>query len=285
LQRLNALAELLPGDFNLRGASLGNLALAADCLTAHTRADTGETLSEAMRCFAALFQARGRLEPASREFAHLGVELASGRVLLGQHRFTGLKPGRSKAGAGGSAREKILRLFYCAGLEDPTRLRPACGPRVQALIREADLLCYPPGSFFSSILANVQLKGVGRTAAESRALKLYMPNPGPDPESAGLSLEERLEFLTEALLQDAPGAVPGDVLNCLLVDAAHADYPGGVPTSWCRKRGVRIIDYPFTLKARGSGGFIPADPLRSALLLHLLAEAGRDGRGGGGSYV
>jgi 2-phospho-L-lactate transferase/gluconeogenesis factor (CofD/UPF0052 family) len=96
------------------------------------------------------------------------------------------------------------------------------------LISKADLICYPMGSFFSSILATVLPEGVGRAVAENPCPKIFIPNAGEDPESIGLSLQNRLDFLIQGLTNDAPDRIaPGDVLTHVLMDLQDKSIPNG----------------------------------------------------------
>src|SRR5690606_727156 len=95
--------------------------------------------------------------------------------------------------------------------------------KVRKLITGADVIVYPMGSFFSSIVANLLPGGVGRAVAEADCPKAYVPNTGADPEQLGLSLARRVELLLETLRRDAPDAPAPRLLHFVIVDeAAHA---------------------------------------------------------------
>jgi 2-phospho-L-lactate transferase/gluconeogenesis factor (CofD/UPF0052 family) len=44
------------------------------------------------------------------------------------------------------------------------------------LIREAELICYPMGSFYSSLIANLLPKGVGKAVSRNPCPKVFIPN-------------------------------------------------------------------------------------------------------------
>lgn len=249
---LDFFRRVMPPDFDLRGAALGNLILAADYLK------TGRSLHDTVARLAAALGAAGRVLPVSEDPVHLAVRLESGEILAGQHRFTG------KSGA--EPASPIRKMFFCRGLDDlsPAVVRPA--PGVLEAVESSDLICYPVGSFYSSVLANLLVEGVGGAVLRSRARKVYMPNPGRDPESAHLSLEERMRALCRAVSGGA-SEDPRGVIDFLLVDGRAGRYRGGVPLAWCAARGVRVIDCAYVEK----GG--PVLPERSALLLRALSGA------------
>jgi 2-phospho-L-lactate transferase/gluconeogenesis factor (CofD/UPF0052 family) len=219
-----------------------------------------------LEAFAPLFRPLGLVVPVSEESLDLSVSLASGRVLAGQHRFTGKETEERSELAG----DPIRRLYFCRPSSPELSLPARCTEEVRRLPGEADLVCFPVGSFFSSLLATVQLEGVGEAVAGASCPKLYMPNPGPDPETRGLTLLDQLEALNAALLDSAPGRETRDVLHYMLVDRAGGRYAGEFPGAWCRERGVRIIDCAF-VRAASRSGLPELDPRRCAALLHVLS--------------
>lgn len=71
------------------------------------------------------------------------------------------------------------------------------------LIGSADLICYPVGSFFSSVLANLLPRGVGGRVVARHCPKIYVPNPGRDLEMSGYSLSGAVERLLEFVRRDS----------------------------------------------------------------------------------
>lgn len=165
--------------FDLRHASVGNLVLAGMYLTEE------RSLHRAVERLARLARARGTVCPAAEESLHLAAELADGSVVVGQHRIT----------AGGAAEPPVRCVFLVRSLDDPTPWRAAAPGAALRLVREADLICFPMGSFFTSVVASLLPDGIGEAVAASTAPKVYLPNPGIDPEERGWSLEERVRTL------------------------------------------------------------------------------------------
>ncbi len=234
---ITAFAVQMPPEFPLAGASIGNLVIAAGYL------GQGRKLCPAIEEFSRMVQARGMVLPVVEEPAHLAVRLATGQVLVGQHRFTGKgEQGEQKLTA------PIEAMWLVASEEDPTPVLPAIGPQVQETITGARTICFPVGSFYSSVLANLLPRGVGQAVAAARCPKVYVPNLGTDPEQTGLTLRLQVERLLATLLADAPGARPQDMLTTLLVDAEHGDYAGGIPFGWLQEIGVQVVNTPLVTR-------------------------------------
>lgn len=253
---LQSFLKLMPQDFKLDGAALGNLVLAGDYLT------EGRSLQGSVSKFAALLHDRGLVLPVSEDPVHLAVRLENDEIVAGQHRFTG------KWDEGALLPAPIMEMFFCEHPYLPCPVNPVspvCGPEVARRIESSDLICYPVGSFYSSVLSNLKVAGVGEAILRNSACKVYVPNPGQDPESGGLTLEQQLKALCRAVAgcEEATG-----VLDYLLVDRTGGDYAGGVPDDWCLEQGVKIIDYCYV---DNSCGLQCVHAERLALFLFMLA--------------
>lgn len=205
---LRGLRDVMPRDFDFRGASVGNLVLTALYLR------NGRDLTHAAARFAALTGAFGSVCPVTEAVAHLAVRLADGREILGQHRFA------SKAEPLGLG-SPIDRLRLCD--TDGASLHAELTVTARGHIQSAGLICYPVGSFFSSVLSNLVPCGVAAAVAATQCPKVYLPNPGFDPELEGVDLAAQLARLQNAL--------PEKGLTHLLVDA-HRPLPD-VPAGLC----------------------------------------------------
>lgn len=200
-------------NFDFCGASVGNLVLTALYLR------HGRRLAVASHEFGRLTGARGLVRAVSDVPAHLLARLADGREIVGQHRFA------SKAAPLGLGSPIIaLRLVDAHGHDTPVEAAPAAIRH----IGEAGLLCYPVGSFFSSVLACLLPHGIARAVAAAHCPKVYLPNPGFDPELEGVPLGKQLTLLRRALPENglthlllapttALDSVPADVLAGLTV--------------------------------------------------------------------
>ncbi|MCM0756436.1 GAK system CofD-like protein [Desulfovibrio aminophilus] len=243
--------EHMPGDFDLRGASIGNLVLSAGYLNNRRMFDP------VVYIFSRLIQARGEVRPVVNKNLHLGARLADGRVVVGQHRLTGKECPPPDAA--------IEELFLTASLDSAEPVEVAIRDKMRRLIGSADLICYPPGSFFTSLMANLLPRGVGRAVARARCPKVYVPSAGRDPEAVGLGLGERVDLLLRTLTRDDPKRIKAaDVLQYVLLDTRGGEQVGGADRARLARRGVTVVDCP--LVSEDSGPYIDGRKLAEALL-------------------
>jgi CofD-related protein of GAK system len=217
--------ERMPADFLLAGASIGNLVLTGGYLTQRRHLDPVIFL------YSRLVEARGIVRPVANAVAHLAVRLASGEVLVGQHAFTGkeTKPVSSP----------IEDIWITRSLDETAQASVSIRPKMHDLIVKADLVCYPFGSFYSSLIANLLPQGVGRAVAAAPCPKIFIPNLGTDPELVGHTLRDQTERLLRYLTRD--GVRERDVLQALVVDNDESAYPGGIPSAWLRAKGLHVV--------------------------------------------
>jgi CofD-related protein of GAK system len=236
-RHLGAFLDAMPTSFDLRGASVGNLVLAGAWL------DGGRRLAPAVDRLAELVSARGIVRPVVDADLHVGAELADGRTLLGQHLLSGkVAPPLDVP---------VSRLFLSASDTEPRRAHPEIDAEVDGLVRTADLICYPVGSFWTSIVATLLPAGVADAIAAAAAPKVYVPNPGHDPEEVGMDLPTKVRTLRESLERGATERVaPGRLLSAVLVDAAGAAIDASTLRA-VEALGVEVIDRPlFTETSR-----------------------------------
>ncbi|MDO5483396.1 MAG: GAK system CofD-like protein [Desulfovibrionaceae bacterium] len=266
-RQLCCFLERMPADFEPHLASLGNLVLAGGYLQ-HKR-DFGPILS----LLGQLLRVRGVVCPIVDESLHLAAELSDGSLLVGQHTFKNLRqpvrrlfltvhePGRLPAVQGGTS-----------GPQTPCR--PPLSADAAAWLRAPAAICYPMGSFYTSVLANLLPQGVGRAIAAARCPKIFIPNSGQDPELCGLSLSGQVAMLLRHLREDAPHAPTEDLLRWVMVDSQNGRYQGGLGADVRQELenlGVRLL-------LRGMVS--PDDPQRHEpeltvrALLALVAESG-----------
>ncbi len=228
---LTAFAGKMPDDFDLKGASVGNLILAAGYFN-HNR-----QIDPVIFLFSKLAEVRGTVRPVMNKHLHLISKLENGRVLLGQHELTG----KERAPIDSPVRE-----FYLSGsLSAPVPIYPRLKEKVRRLIHDAELICYPMGSFYSSLMANLLPRGAGSAIAGNECPKVYIPNTGHDPEQVGTSLKQRVQILLEHLNRSAEKKCrTRDLLNFVLLDQNHALYEGGVDIEGIESLGVKVIQAP-----------------------------------------
>jgi len=245
---LHQFIKMMPDDFDLRGASIGNLVLAAGYLANRRHLDP------VIYIFSKMVQVLGTVRPIVNSNAHLCVRLQDGRIICGQHRFTG----KSEA----PVTAPISDIWLAANEHDPSPVSVSIREKTRDLICSAELVCYPMGSFFSSVMANLLPRGVGRAVAANHCPKVFVPNTGHDPELTGHDTGSQVRMLLDQLKRDDSAITDTDVLNFILLDTACPRFSGETALE---ARGIRILRVPLTAAADG-----PIDPERlNPILLSL----------------
>lgn len=225
---LDSFIAALPEIFDCRNASVGNLALAGNYFA------NGGNLAATLAKYQRLLGVKARILPIIRESLHMGAELESGRVIFGQHVIN------KELG------EPVKRIFLVdkAPWEsgDATETEATVTPEARDAILDAEILCFPMGSFYSSVLVNLLPKGVGRAVAKSRAIKAFVPNTGYDAELIGLDIAGQAARILEALRADAPDA--GRIALYALIDSEKGEYLGGLAgmSEKLAAMGVKMVD-------------------------------------------
>ena len=225
---LRNFAENLPDDFDLRGASVGNLMLAGGYLANERDIDSVVFL------FSKLVEVRGLVRAVTNANLHLAAKLRNGKTVVGQHRITGKRDAPLDS--------EIEELYLVESLDSPERTAAPITGKVQRLIVGADLFCYPIGSFYTSVLANLLPTGTGQAICQAGCPKVFVPNSGGDPEQGDMPVQECVSRLIE-YVQRTAGDVPVQrILDMVLVDTRHGLY--GPKTDWdaVRSLGVEVAD-------------------------------------------
>lgn len=227
-RHLVSFSRSMPGDFDLRGASLGNLVLTAGYL------ENDRHLDPVIFIYSRLVEVRGTVRPVVNVDAHLAAELADGQTVVGQHLLTGKDASPLQSA--------IKTMFPVKSLQDPQPVQVAIPDRIKALIQTADLICYPMGSFFTSLLANLLPVGVAGAVAATSCPKVYVPNTSADPECQGLDLCGQVDrLLTQLLGRNYDPQACSRVLNFLLVDEDEQRYANGIPYDFLKQRGIAVL--------------------------------------------
>ena len=241
----------MPESFDLRGASVGNLILAGGYLNNHKHLDPIIFL------FSKLVNVLGTVRAVVNANLHLGADLEDGRCVIGQHRLTGKEEP--------SLTSPIRRLFLSKSLEEAIPARALLRKKNRNLIRTAELICYPFGSFYTSLVANLLPKGVGSVIAATDCPKIFIPNLGQDPEQIGMTMDQSVQTLLEYLHADVSADCPNEkLLNFVLVDSKRGNYPSSLSAGLMKQRGIQVIDT--RLVSKQSAPYYDARLLVSALL-------------------
>ena len=178
----------------------------------------------------------GRVLPTSNSDLHLAARLVDGAWVVGQHRLTGKEHPRLASA--------IEELCFVEELDpaSPAVAPPPASPAAIRCIGEADLICYPIGSFYSSLLCNVLPSGIGRAIARARCPKVYVPSTGEDPELVGVDAGTAASLLVDALRRDAGVESPvADLLDAVVLDADLKNYQPPPDLARLDALGVRRI--------------------------------------------
>jgi len=194
----------VPADFDFRGASVGNLILAGAYFTHDRR------LEPALALMTDMAGVQGLVRTIVDVNLEIGAELADGSTLIGQREITGKEVTPLAL--------PIRRLFLSGPDGEVHPDDVPLGAVNRDLIADADLICFPPGSLYTSVIANLLPAGVGRAVAGSTAPKVYVPSLGADPECPGLTLTQRIDAIIGALRADAGNVPIEKLLDTVLLD-------------------------------------------------------------------
>lgn len=232
---LSLFIKKMPHDFDLRGASIGNLILASGYFANDRHIDP------VIFIFSKLAEVRGTVRPVVNKLLHLIARLDDQTLVKGQHMLTGKETSPIES--------RISEIFLSKSINDPKPYSIKIRNKIKRLIQNAELICYPMGSFYSSIIANILPQGVGASIAENLCPKIYIPNTGFDPEQLGTSLDQRVEILLDYLkkscLKDDSAS---KLLDLVLLDNDHSLYQGGVNIEKIKNLGVEVLQMPLTIK-------------------------------------
>lgn len=249
--QLGYFREAMPDDFDLRGASIGNLILAGGYLNNHMHLDPIIFL------FSKLVGVLGTVRAVVNDNLHLGAELANGSVVVGQHRLTGKEQPAPES--------PIERLFLTSALSGAIPAQARLRKKNRKLIAGAELICFAMGSFYSSLLANLLPTGVGTAVAANDCPKVFIPNLGEDPEQVGMGLDDALLALLRQLRVDAGADCPSTrLLDFVLLDSRNGAYVSSCSAKLAEELGVQVIDT--RLVTRKSAPYYDPDLLVAALM-------------------
>lgn len=223
-------------DFDYENACIGNLVLVALYLKHDRR--SAPAIDELSR----LVKARGIVRLVLDEPLDLLAELEDGRSIHYQHRITG------KEVAPLNTRIRRLR-FLRSGTPVPRR-ETRIDAEVRQLISNASLICYPVGSFFTSIIANLLVGGVSDAIAANGCPKVFTPNLGLDPELFGMTLSDEVDVLLGVLKKGGIVKAGGSYLDALVVDP-EAFYPGEIDFDRFESLGLEVLEAPHLDKELG----------------------------------
>ncbi len=224
----------MPSTFPLQGASIGNLILMGGYL------NSGGHIDPVIFLFTKLVEARGTVRPITGANLQLAVELANGKIIIGQHLISGKETSPLNS--------PVRKVFLTADQRSTMPLNLGIRTKIKDLIRKADLICYPIGSFFSSVVANLLPHGVGQAVSENDNLKVFIPNTTYDPEQTGLNVYDTVVELIAYLRKSCDEEVSvSQLLNFVVVDSKNGDYRD-LDIKNIKALGVEVLDLPLANK-------------------------------------
>jgi len=229
-QSLRRLVDQLPPSFDLQGASIGNLILAGAYI------QHGHSLNQTLKFFVDLLKVEGTVRAIVDKTLHLAATLDNGNLLVGQHQLTGKERPPITA--------PIASLFLTERVVDPLPASVELPVENVDLIASAQLLCYAPGSFYSSLMANFLPQGVASAIAGNPCPKVWLPNLGVDPEQLHLSFDAVLKTLLAQLMSGGETKSPSAVLTHVLVDSRNGDYAFPICSELFETAGIELVDIP-----------------------------------------
>lgn len=249
--QLGYFQEAMPQNFELQGASIGNLILTGGYLNNHKHLDPIIFL------FSKLVGVLGTVRAVVNDNLHLGAELQDGTQIIGQHLLTGKEVAPLTS--------PIERLYLVDKAKTTSPVYSELRKKNRKLIEHAELICYPPGSFYSSLIANFLPRGVGSAVAANTSPKIYIPNLGRDPEQIGMTMDQSILCLLTHLRLDAGSKCPEEkLLNFVMLDSKRGGYNSLPNPALMNELKVRIIDTE--LITNSSAPYYDPNLLAAALL-------------------
>ncbi|GGW93528.1 GAK system CofD-like protein [Alteromonas halophila] len=241
----------MPASFDLRGASVGNLILVGGYLNQHRELDP------IIYLFSKLVNVRGTVRMITDDNYHLAARLSDGTDIVGQHRLTGKEKPKITSSV------KSLALSKRSDRLEPVQSH--LNQQNSELIGSAELICYPPGSYYSSLTANLLPQGVASAIAGNPGPKVYIPNRGTDPEQYGMCLHDQIDTLLAQLQsQFANPVAPSALLNFIVYDSRFCPQQDTIDAEKYRQLGIEVIDTKLVRKSQPD--IYDSDRLVSALL-------------------
>ena len=137
-------------------------------------------LSEAIEKTKDILNMTGKVLPVTLDEIKICAELEDGTVIENRSNIPDVVNSKTS---------QISRVFL-----NPYNAKPA--PGVLEAIKEADAICFAPGSLYTSIIPNLLVKGVAKEIKESKAFKVYVSNLMTEPgQTYNYSLSEHIEAI------------------------------------------------------------------------------------------
>lgn len=250
MSTLKVFLEHKPESFDLAYACIGNLVMAGAYI-----ANKGN-IDQVIHDFSYWLDIRGNVRLIVEGQYHLYAQFDNGETLIGQHLITCKKTRPSNS--------NIQRIGLSSQADKLMPIRPEITVSMHDNICSSELICYPMGSFYSSLIASLLPKGVGAAICQSAAPKVYIPNLGVCSEQQGMGFKESIDTLLFYLRLDKPNASTEQLVNYVIVDTQSGLYPWSIDNEYLKELGITLID--LSLLTEDSAPFYDDDKLIHVLL-------------------
>lgn len=260
---LGKFKEEKPRELDLRGGSIGNFVLTGSYLMYN------RDIESAVHVISSLALIRGTVVPVARGNYHLGAILENGSRIIGQARITN---------AVERPRLPIQRLTIVDCEHQTAKdVRVSGNPRALEQLRQADVIIYSIGSFYTSIIPNLLVDGIGKAIRQAKVPKVLLANAVQDDETRGLSVSDLAnEIVRYAASNDPEPGNAQDYLNVVVANwhGNSQSYRGQdnylpVDKPAIEKIGVSVLEFPLEIPTE-RGRF---DPELLARIVISLANA------------
>ncbi len=185
-------------NFKLQNGSLGNFIILGNYLETENIYKTVKNITD-------LLQIKDKIYPVTDKSLHIGAILKNNQKIMYQHNITAKETP--------SLTSDIKKIFL-SGSE------VSINTHLTEEIKNADLIIYPIGSFYTSLLANFLVNGVDSAIKNNKNSKVYIPNTFYDSELNNRSLS----FQVNEILKYLKSENTEDYLNYIIMDKNH-NYP------------------------------------------------------------
>jgi len=235
---LNQVNQFLPKNFDLRKASIGNLAITG-CYLLH-----GRNFENAICLFSSLLKVRGKVIPVTLGNYYLGAELINGTIINRQANITTQN---------GKYSSPIKRMLFQKKIEGSViETEVSANPRAISSFADVDLIVYSMGSFYTSIVPCLMTTGLATTIRKSTAPKVFIANSIEDDETKGLRVSDLLSILHNILSKYDSKSYPiTDYIQYVVSNdhGFHKDYRGifgyiPIDRENIEGMGIKVLEFP-----------------------------------------
>ena len=172
----------------LAGHTFGNIFLS-------TLAKTTGSMKKAIDEVGKILRIQGRVVPVTFDKSDLCVELADGKIIVGERHIDVLEKQQKRA--------KIKRAFL--------KPKVSANPDAITSILEADYILLGPGDLYTSILPNLLVDGITQAIKKAKAKKIFVLN-------LMTKYGQTTDYTAAAHIADLEKYIGKDVLNVVLVN-------------------------------------------------------------------